>query len=296
MSSNNENKPRCAITGASGYVGMRLAAYFEEAGWHVRRLVRNPAEPGHAHRDIRRYQLSDAPSPTLLEDISVLVHCAYDFHAWGWAAVKHINVDGSRRLFDAAREAGVRRIIYISTMSAYEGCVSQYGRAKLMTEKLAEAVGGRICRPGLVYGRNAGGMMGALSKLVARTRMVPLPGGGQQLLYLAHERDLAACVERLASVEDGVITKPVTAANEQGLMFRTILEKLAHARGRQLVCVPFPWRMAWLGLRVAELAGLRARFRSDSLLSLMRQDPAPDFTMTRLLGVNFRMFDPEEMQ
>jgi hypothetical protein len=50
--------------------------------------------------------------------------------------------------------------------------------------------------------------------------------------------------------------------------------------------------LEWLGLKSAELVGLRLRVRSDSLISLINQDPSPDFGATRAAGLAFAAFAP----
>src|SRR5206468_10991476 len=66
--------------------------------------------------------------------VSVLVHAAWDFSALTAADIHRVNVEGSARLFQLAREAGVRRIVLISSISAFNGARSLYGRAKLEVE------------------------------------------------------------------------------------------------------------------------------------------------------------------
>jgi hypothetical protein len=54
--------------------------------------------------------------------------------------------------------------------------------------------------------------------------------------------------------------------------------------------VPVPWRLIWAPLRLAEALRLPLKFRSDSVISLVNQDPHPDFAATRALGVALRDF------
>ena len=71
-----------------------------------------------------------------------------------------------------------------------------------------------------------------------------------------------------------------------------VLADIAAARQRRVLLVPFPWRLLWSALVTAEMVHLPIRFKSDSLISLVNQDPAPDFGATRELGVEFRQFRP----
>ncbi|HYY99608.1 MAG TPA: NAD(P)-dependent oxidoreductase [Pyrinomonadaceae bacterium] len=283
---------RCAVTGAGGYVGSRLSAALKGAGWVVYELSRGAAGPYEPGRLSVPFSLAGgAPQGFFREEkIDALVHCAYDFRLTAWRDIFEQNVKGSVRLMEAAREEGVRKIVFISTMSAFEGCRSLYGRAKLEIEREALRLGAVVIRPGLVYGERPGAMVGALVRAVEASPVVPLVGGGGQVLYPAHEDDLARLVE---SVLDADISfgGPLIAASERGMTLREILNALAARRGKKVLLVPVPWRLHWALLKSAEAVGLRPRFRSDSVLSLVNQDARPDFSEARRAGVTFRDFD-----
>jgi nucleoside-diphosphate-sugar epimerase len=258
----------CAITGASGWVGSCVARHFRVHGWQVRELTRAAG-----------YTLDAEVPAGLLDGVTALVHCAYDFSPLRREEIDAVNVAGSRRLFEAARTAGVRRLVFISTMSAFEGCRSLYGQAKLAIERDAREHGALVLRPGLVFGAGAGGMVGRLEKQVQSSRVVPLIGDGRQPLYLIHEEDLSAFIRRFAEDTAPAPVEAITAAHPQLWTFRAILEALAARQSRRLTLIPLPWQLLWLALKTAESLGLRPSFRSDSLLSLMNQNPAPDFSV-----------------
>jgi hypothetical protein len=67
-----------------------------------------------------------------------------------------------------------------------------------------------------------------------------------------------------------------------------LLRIFARSSGRSITLVPFPWRLMWLGLAVGEMAGLRPHLRSDSLVSLLNQNPMPDFEPMKRLGLKPR--------
>jgi hypothetical protein len=71
-----------------------------------------------------------------------------------------------------------------------------------------------------------------------------------------------------------------------------LLEALATAQGRSLTLVPVPWRAVWLALKTAETLGVRLNFRSDSLVSLINQNPHPDFSANDEHGLVCREFSP----
>jgi nucleoside-diphosphate-sugar epimerase len=155
-----------AVTGARGFLGAHVCSHLDGAGWRVVELTRAPVDTGDGPREHRRFRLRESPEPDLLAGVDVLVHCAYDFGPRTWDEIRTVNVAGSRRLFEAADASGVGRIVTISSMSAFEGCRSMYGRAKLAVERETYARGGVAVRPGLIFGRSAGGMVGSLVQVI----------------------------------------------------------------------------------------------------------------------------------
>jgi nucleoside-diphosphate-sugar epimerase len=276
----------CAITGSNGYVGGCIKSYFAAHGWGVLELIRQP-KPG--ARAIT-FQLGGGISPASLAGVTALVHCAYDFRPLCWQEVRAVNVAGTEKLFQAARAAGVGRSVCISSISAYEGCRSLYGRAKLAIEKTALAHGALVIRPGLVYGQGLGGMFGKLTQQVEKSALIPLMGDGSQIQFLVHQEDLAAFVENYAARKTAPLSPILTAAHAQPWPFKKLLLEIARGRGKKVKFIPLPWRLVWLGLKTAESCGLRLNFRSDSLVSLMYQNPAPDFSLNTAAGLVCRPF------
>lgn len=280
---------RCAVTGATGYVGTVVSACLKAQGHDVLELVRRPSREG--NRKQAFFDLALPIEAETLRGVEVLVHCAYDFEPRTADEVRAINVEGSRRLLSAADAAGVSRIILISTLSAFTGCRSLYGNAKLAIERDVQNRGGVVIRPGLVFGSASAGMVGALDRVVTRLPVVPLIGGGNQLLYLCRDDDLARLVEVLISAS-GPFTMPFVAAAETPITLRGVLEVLAEARGFRCKFVSVPHTTAYLGLRLLEALGIRPRFSSDSLVSLSYLDPQPDFTATHDTGIAFHRLEP----
>lgn len=243
--------------------------------------------------DAVTYSLEGGISSDALRGVDALIHCAYDFRPVTWEDIRRVNVAGTARLYDAARQAGVVRIVCISTISAYDGCRSLYGKAKLAIEEHTRQAGGVAVRPGLVYGRNAGGMLGALDRVMASSKVVPLLGPGQWTMYFSHEQDLCALVRSLCENESAAISRPITAAATRGMSFKGMLSELARAHGNRPLFVPVPWRIVWLLLRMLEIAGIRPGFRSDSVLGLAYPNPAPSFVELGELGMSFRDFKAE---
>lgn len=286
--------PCCAITGANGYVGSRLSDFFASRGWSVLELTRRPSSPAE-RKTHAPYELGSPISADVFRDnrVSVLIHCAYDFRPIEWEDIRRINVEGTSQLFRAASEAKVDRIIFISSISAFEGCSSLYGKAKMEGEKIAHDLGAFVIRSGLVYGnQSTGGMFGSLQRSVVKSSIVPLIGSGKYLQYLVHEDDLCETIFRFSTEELAAPGKPIVAAFPNGLCMRDLLQVMAASNHREVKFLPLPWPAIWLGLKIPEMLGVRVPFRSDSVISLVHQNPTPDFSTADRMGCRFREFKP----
>lgn len=277
-------KPRCALTGANGYLGGLIARKLAASGWDVLPLVRNP-KPGQV-----AFTLGEPVAPDALAGCAALLHCAYDFGQVAWRNIARVNVAGSQKLFAAAAAAKVPNTVLISTISAFEGCKSHYGRAKLLIEAQAREIGACVIRPGLVYGASPGAMFGRLVQQVRTSSLLPMPGNGQQLQYTVHEDDLTEAILRGLTASPAP-SAPVTVAHGAPISFSDMMRAIAARMDRRVTLLPTPWQAMWLALATTESVGLRLRLRSDSLISLMNQDPAPDLNAEAALGVRCRPFD-----
>ena len=282
---------RIGITGAQGFVGLLLARRFIEAGWVVTRFSHSAnANEG----DTVRLRLGDEVQPKMFQsrNITALVHCAYDFKPVSRKEIQRVNVDGSRKVLAAATAGGVERIAVMSSISAFEGCRSDYGRAKLEIEAAARVAGALVVRSGLVWADgppSGGGMFGSLARSV-KGRLVPLVGGGGHPQYLIHVQDLWELLRRFCDGELSNPTKPVVAAASKPWAMRELLAEVARRQGAHPRFLPVPWQPVWAGLRLAEIAHVPVPYRSDSVISLVHQDPHPDFASLRALGIAARDF------
>jgi nucleoside-diphosphate-sugar epimerase len=275
-----------AVTGASGYLGSKISAALEADGWRVIRLVRTPM-PGDS--SARRYDIRDPVPDDLLDSIQVLVHAAYDFSVTSEADIWATNVNGTRRLLEAARRAGIPRIVVLSTMSAYAGTRQLYGRAKLAIEADTFAAGGIVVRPGLVYGNAPGGMAGALRK-ATRLPLVPLITGDAHQ-FPVYEEDLIQAIVAIVDAES-VPPVPIGIAQATPVTFRNLLASIAARDGRVCRFVPVPWRGVYWALRIAEFLRLPVPLRADSVLGLVRPAPAvPNPDIIRGMGVSLRTLE-----
>ena len=271
-----------AVTGAGGLVGGALARALEASGRRVRRLGRRPGETP--------WTLAAPVDQSALAGAEALVHCAWDFSQTRAAGVFKVNVDGSAALFKAARRAGIRRILFVSSVSALPPCGSDYARAKRAAEEACSAEGGVSARPGLVWSFPPSGLFASLERLAGAMPLLPVFDGGRQPFFTVHAEDLAAALTKLLGVPDSSFAPPPALAHPDPVAFADLLKKLAARRGKSLAALSVPGALAFAGLRALEAVGLRPPFRSDSLRGLLETPTALDPEPARRLGLSFRAF------
>ena len=273
-----------AITGSTGYVGAAIAARALTDGHNVLGLGRRPSD----RLRWRSYELAEAPSPDLVSDVEVVVHCAYDLSLTRPHDIRRVNVEGTRRLVDAATTAGARFVL-ISSMSAYPGTSQLYGRAKLASEQAVLAAGGKAVRLGLVYGDDGQGMVGALQRLIALP-ITPVIGRRAHQ-FTVHVDDMVSGVLQLALAE-ARDPEVIGLAHPQPVMFGDLLVGLATRSHVTLRSFDVPWRPVYGAMRLAEALHVHLPLRADSILGLMRPAPlVPHSDRWSQLGVRVRAFD-----
>jgi dihydroflavonol-4-reductase len=144
------------VTGASGFLGWHVARALAERGWPVRALVRPSSVASDLDVEIVRGDLRDPASlERAASGCGLVFHVAADYRLWAKNPdeMYRSNVDGTRNMLEAARKAGVERVVYTSTV----GCIGfpkgalgdentpvsiaemagHYKRSKFMAEQVA---------------------------------------------------------------------------------------------------------------------------------------------------------------
>ena len=279
-----------AITGATGYIGGMLCAALGGRGAAVRRLTRRPDRG----RGDAFFALDRPLDPGALAGVATLIHAAHDFRPTHEEALRRLNVDGSRRLFEAARGAGVGRIVFLSSIAAYAESRSAYGRVKWTLEQDVAARGGISLRPGLVYGRESGGLFQSLDRVIRLAPLLP-DLSARAGIYAVHRTDLLRVIEAVLARASADLPALLPVAHPERLTMRRATEVIAEAAGRRARFVPVPAGAALAGLRALEAAGAHLPFRSDSLVSMLHGNPAPGLS-AEVLGVALRSFTARSLR
>jgi dihydroflavonol-4-reductase len=151
---------KALVTGATGFVGAAVARALGAAGWQVRVLVRGGSDRGNLQRlaaEVVEGDLADLGSlERALAGCEGLFHVAADYRlgARDPEPLYRTNVDGTRNILNAARTAGVARIVYTSSVAtigipsdgspgdertpvALGSMIGHYKRSKYLAEEVA---------------------------------------------------------------------------------------------------------------------------------------------------------------
>jgi len=286
MTVTESRRPLIGVTGSSGYLGRTLVAHLRAADLEVveyRRGVDDEMNPGVA----RSFDLARPPDADTFQGVTCLVHAAWDLHETDPLRAWERNVEGSKQVIAAAVAAGIERVIFVSSMSAYFGTRQDYGLMKLAVERTVLEMDHVVVRPGLVYGDNPGGMAQTLSKL-AGLPVIPIFRGAH--LFTLHVDDFVAAVTTLVEAES-VPSSVIGLAHDTPTPFREIMLAMASSAGNSKKTLTIPWHVVLGLLRVLERLNVPLPVRSDSLLGLVRSAAiVPGRDVAEYLALSFREF------
>jgi UDP-glucose 4-epimerase len=297
---------RVLVTGASGFIGRPLVAALLRAGYAVRAVTRRQVSfPDSVEVAIVPDLLNPIDWNPVLRGVDIIAHLAGMAHSriadTTYSEFDQINWIATQRLAQAAKEAGIDRFIYISSVRAQVGAsavqaireqdkpcpTDQYGRSKLAAEQAVRAAGVpfTILRPVVVYGPHPKGNMRTLVRLAQSS--LPLP-------VFRNRRSLLA-VDNLISAIVFALNNPVTigetylVADSKPRTMSEIFAILRKMQGRSLTSIYVPQVIIRLSVMMFGRKDLWARMIGDLVVDTSKLEsvgwrPAID-TYEGLLGM-----------
>lgn len=268
------------VTGASGFLGWHVARVLLERGFSVRALLRPGSRVDGLDLELVTGDLRDAESlERAVAGCGLVFHVAADYRFWARdpKEIYRSNVDGTRNLLQAAKNRGVERVVYTSTVGcigvpqggignedtpvALEDMAGDYKRSKFLAEQVALG----FARAGFpVVTVNPTAPIGEhdvkptpTGKIVVDFLNGDMPAFIDTGLNVVDVRDAAeghvlAC-ERGRSGERYIL-------GAQNLTLAEILQKLAGITGRKAPTLRLPYAVAYgLGACSTAWAGVTGR-------------------------------------
>jgi UDP-glucose 4-epimerase len=257
---------RVLVTGADGFIGRAVCAALADKGHHVIAGTRD-GRPVEGARECRR--LGDLGRPEGMDSrpagAEAIVHLAARVHVMkerspdSMAEYRRVNIDGTRCLAEAAERAGVRRLIFLSTIKVNGEATTgrpfseadppdprdSYAASKWQAEQVLASIGNHgkleivVLRVPLVYG--PGVKANFLSLLRLCDTPLPLPfgaitGNRRSLIYVENLADAVVSSLHHADAAGGTFTVSDGAAVSTAELVRTIRRALD--RPARLLSVP----------------------------------------------------------
>ena len=252
-----------ALTGGTGFVGKHVIEQGLAQGFALRALARRPQAPRPGVTWIKGALDKPASLAMLADGADAMLHIAGMVNAPDREAFEACNVAGTAEVIAAARAAGIRRFVHVSSLAAREPGLSDYGWSKARSEEVVRASGmdWTIVRPPAVYGPHDREMLELFR--VARWGFIPLPPDGR-LSVIAGE-DLARLLLALAGSAAGIgaLYEPDDGM-PRGWDHRVFARAIGRAIGRRILPLPIPEALLLLGARADRLArGSGAKLTPD---------------------------------
>ena len=260
-----------AVTGGAGFLGLHLARRLLSDGHSVRTLDVAPLDDRELESSVEELR-GDVRNPgrvrELVEGADVVVHAAAALPIQASrAAIRSVNVGGTENVLLAARDAGVARVVFVSSTAVYGVPekhpieeddplvgVGAYGESKIDAESLCRvaAVETTIVRPKTFVGPERLGVFEILFDWIREGRRIYILGQGHNRYQLLAVEDLVDAVVRAATGPEAARETFNVGATEFGTVREDLGALIAHA-GSSSRLQPVPVKPAELALRALEL-------------------------------------------
>lgn len=255
-----------AVTGAFGFTGRHIATRLLARGDAVRNLTNHPDRPDPFGGRVPCAPLA-LDDPVALEGALRGVDTLFNSY---WVRYDHGGVDHalaverSRRLFEAAASAGVRRIVHVSIANPDSASPLTYYRGKAEVEAALRdtGLGHAILRPTVLFG-DAPILPNTIAWILRRLPIFGLPGDGRYGIQPVAVEDLADLAVELADVDEN---RTVDVVGPEVFTFAEFVAAIRDAIGSRAHLVPMSAPIALAA------AGTLGRLLGDVILTRQELD------------------------
>ncbi len=299
------------VTGASGFIGTNLCERLIHDGIEITKVTRKSSDPMLTFKNID----GNSDWSKILHDIDCVIHTANIAHL-GQSNITDddyisVNTEGTLNLAQQALENGVKKFIFISSVSVHgnksndyafieelkidESKLTGYAKSKALAEKGLKTITENssmdllVLRPPMVYGRNAPGNFRLLTKMI--NFRVPLPIGSidakRSFVYIHNLIDfIIALVKYPKSIEGTFLV-----SDDHDLTIRELVSQVAEARGVKSLTFPFPLKILRFLLKTFR-PGMENKILDPLIIDIKKarsmMDWRPPYTVKEAMRETFR--------
>jgi NADH dehydrogenase len=228
---------RIAITGATGFVGTHLTSRLESEGYELLLIARRS-------KNDARFRISDLSDTEQLQELftgcEAVAHCAGINRQLGEQTFARVHVEGTRNVVEAAKAAGVEKIVLMSFLRARPDCGSPYHESKWEAEEIVRNSGldYTILKAGVVYGRGDH-MLDHLSHALHTFPVFGLVGMKEKSIRPLAIEDLVH-VMRAALIDRRLKRQTVAVLGPEEIYLSEAVRRVAEVVGKQPLMFPLP--------------------------------------------------------
>jgi NADH dehydrogenase len=246
-----------AVTGAFGFSGKYIARRLLESNHQVLTLTNSLHRPNPFGSRIEVHPFNfQEPSQLAasLEDVSVF----YNTYWVRFNYRKRISftyneaVENSLKLFDAAKRAGVQRVIHISITNPSLHSPFEYFRDKAVLEDalIQSGLSYSILRPAVLFGKE-GILINNIAWMLRKFPLFPVFGHGNYRLQPIHVDDLARLAVQQGETDENVV---INAIGPETFTYRQLVDRVASAIGKPRPIIGIPPNLGYvLGTIIGKL-------------------------------------------
>lgn len=272
------------LFGGSGFIGSQAVRALARRGWRIRVAVRNPVlaieiqplgDPGQI-----QFMRCDITNPAdvaqAVRGADAVVNLVGVLHdAGGKRGFDAVHTEAAKTIAEAAKAAGVERLVQISAIGADAASPSAYGRTKAQAEAAVRAVypDAVILRPSLVFGAGDS-FLNRFAAMATMAPALPLIGGGETRFQPVYVGDVAEAIARGVTRADAA-GRTYELGGPSLYTFREVLELVRRETGRDRMLVSVPFIVAKpLGslLQLSRFVGLTPPLTRDQVLMLEKDN------------------------
>ncbi len=272
------------VTGASGFVGMRLIeALSEDVDINnIFALYRNKEQIAFLPKiNPVLGNLDTLASMKIDARIDMMIHLAGYFRTESKSICEAVNVRGTENVITFCKNNGIGKILFYSTINVNLQSKGCYAQSKLKAEGKVKNSGLEymIIRPALVFD----GRQGSLGKIIGYTEklpLVPVFGSGKAKEQPIHMKELIALT--LLMIKDFKPGKTLYAAGRNALALKEMVKTIGGAMHKNTAILPIPAKPIYWLLKLAEKTGIHSGISSEQIAH-MSEDLTADMAETLVL-------------
>ncbi|REJ76255.1 MAG: NAD-dependent epimerase/dehydratase family protein [Acidobacteria bacterium] len=268
---------KCLVTGGAGFLGINLIRFLLDKGWQVRSLDKAEFVFDDVADKIEIITGDIRDKETVAEamnDIDIVVHSAAALPLDSEKDILSTEVDGTRIVIEAAHNAGVERVVHISSTAVYGipdhhplveedkvSGVGPYGIAKIEAEKICSEFREKglcvpVLRPKSFVGPERLGVFALLYEWAYEGKHFPILGKGDNRYQLLDVEDLCSAIYHAATGDPEVVNDTFNIGAKEYETLRSDFQSVLDHAGHGKKIKSFPARPVIIALQVLEKLGL----------------------------------------